>query len=288
MKKYFGNFKIVLLFAAMLALMAFTPSVFPASSSPPGDKPLTWNDGNFPSTIYWVQKADNPWMVNGQSVFSMFKVDDKYYASGEKEIGNDQVFVMAFHNTGSDSPYQLAFDVLPTGLSKEPIKTGLDYDEPVYWGFWDGQNIKQLILTSTYTSRGGEAAIFELTDVVMVVLDNPYWSLNPVWPADTTLKIKTPKTKQALRLYNLAEKGNDGKLFYPKYLLKLQWQVVEGTTTVKNSYNKSKDVYYLNDAQFRFSQADINKGYILVKLYGTPHINSMSADTSKIYKIYWK
>lgn len=278
----------MLLFAALLALMAITPSVFPASASPPGEKPLPWNDGNFPSTIFYVHKNDNPWMVNGQTVFSMFKVDGQFYASGEKEIGDNQCFAMAFHNTGSDTPYQLAFDVFPTGLSKEPIKTGLDFDEPIYWGVWNGQNIKQLILKGTYTSRAGEAAIFELTDVVMDVLDNPYWSLDPIWPVDTTLKIKPPTTKQTFRLYNLADKGNDGRLFYPKYLLKLQWQVVEGTTTVKNSYNKSKDVYYLNDAGFRFSQADINKGYILVKLYGTPHPNSMSTDTSKIYKIYWK
>ena len=252
-------------------------------------KPLTWSNGEFPSTMYYANKADNPWMVDGQSVFSIFKADDKFYASGEKVIGNGQVFAMAFHNTGSDVPFRLDFDAVVIGLSKESVKTGLDHKETVYWGVWDGETIKKLNLVSTYTGRAGETAIFNLTDIIMEVHDNPYWSINPVWPSDTTLKIKTPTaTNRQFYLYNLAYSGNDGRLFYPKYLLKLNWEMVEGDTKVTNSYNKKKDIYFLNQAKFRFTQTDIERGYILVRLKGTPHKNSRSSETSKIYKIYWK
>jgi len=254
-----------------------------------GQKPLTRNDGNFPSTIYHVYESDNSWMKPGASIFSAFMIEGKLYASGENIIGGNQVDAMAFHNTGSDAPYQLAFDVIVQGLAKEPVKTGLDFNEVVYWGLWDGAVMKQLILKSTYTSRAGETAIFELTDVVLEIMDNPYWSINPVWPSDTTLKIKTPTaTNRQFYLYNLAYSGNVGRLFYPKYLLKLNWEMVEGDTKVTNSYNKKKDIYFLNQAKFRFTQTDIERGYILVRLKGTPHKNSRSSETSKIYKIYWK
>lgn len=251
-------------------------------------KPLVWSDGEFPSTMYHVKKADNPWLRDGDSIFSLFKVGENYYACGEKLIGNNQVFAMAFHNTGSDEIYQVNFDNIVTGLSKEPVKTGFDFNELVYWGVWDGLSIKKLSLKSTYDGRGGITAVFDLTDEDINGLDNPYWSINPIWPTDLTVKILPPTTRQAFRLYNLAVPYPDGRLNYPKYLLRLRWEMAEGTTTVKNSYNKLKNIYYLNDAQFRFTQADIDRGYIMVKLYGDVHCNSASTDTSRVYKIYWK
>ncbi len=273
----------------VMMMLVLLISTFSYGQLPPqgNQKPLTWNDGNFPSTMYHVYQSDNVWMEEGLSIYSMFMVDNKYYASGESIVTSNQLDVVGFRNTGADSIYSI-IDPIPYNIGKEPVKTGFDYNEQVYWGLWNGVEMKKLMLISTYTSRAGETAIFNLTGETIEVLDNPYWSIDPVWPIDTTLKIKKPTaTNKTFYLYNLAYPGTDGRLYYPKYLLKLQWEIVEGTTTVTNSYDKRKDIYFLNQAKFRFTKADIDKGYILVKLKGTVHINSGSTNTSKVYKIYW-
>lgn len=251
--------------------------------------PIGWSDGNFPIVLLNVFKHENIWLQDGDLIYSAFKVDGKYYASGIKEAANGMCFIMAFGNHGTDKIQLSEADYITLGINnKIPVKVGFDNSEPVYWGLCREGVIYQLDLISESNGNYGKQAKFEVTNNVMEILDNPYWSLDPVWPDDVTVKIKPPTTRKAFRLYNLALPYPDGSLKYPKYLLKLQWEIVEGTTTVKNSYNKSNDVYYLNDAQFRFSQADIENGFILVKMKGTTLKNSYSENTSKIYKIYWK
>jgi len=260
MKKYFGNFKIVLLFAAMLALMAFTPSVFPASSSPPGENPLGWNEGNFPSTLYLIDPADNDWYTKGDSIYSMFKINDEYYASGVKWSKSSMGFAMAFAN-----------------VHGMPVKVGFGTDEQVYWGVCRKGIIYQLSLQTTYKGKYDTNAVFAMTDEVLTVLDNPYYSLNPVWPDVTDFKIKPPTAGKWVYFRDIISYKN----MLPKYIeCTTKLTVCDGCALVK--YGK-----YFNETKLKFSDADIAKGYISITIFAQPLKNSNSKQTSKTYKLSW-
>ena len=264
-----------------------------------GQNPLGWSDGNFPSTLINVFKADNQWLENGDSVYSSFKVEGKYYASGVKVAARNMVFLMAFGNTGTGT-VQLS-DVDSVSISgyndKIQVKVGLDNKEKIYWGVCRDGIIYQLNLISQKYGKYGYEGKFMLTDTIMEIIDNPYWSLNPVWPENLSYRLKMPDTLQrrALQrdfyLYQMAypwksggKNHKDCQMWYPKYLEggSLNWGVVDGKSTVKNSKGG-----YLNIAKFRISIEDLRRGYMLLKLTGTPLKNSKSTDTSRVYKIYW-
>lgn len=250
--------------------------------------PLPWSDGNFPSTLINVFKADNvSWLQNGDSIYSAFKVEDKYYASCVKVVSRDMVFLMAFGNTGTGT-VQLS-DVDSVSIvgydDKIPVKVGFNNKETIYWGVCRDGIIYKLNLISKKVGKYGEEGKFMLTDSIVDILDNPYYSVNPVWPLNINYRIKKPeKLNRDYFLYNLAfTGGKDWRLQYPKYLSGLKWEMYYGSSKVTNDKKG-----FLNQAKFRFTQADVDRGYILLKLTGTPYKNSRSADTSRVYKIYFQ
>lgn len=261
MKKYFGNFKIVLLFAAMLALMAFTPQVFPSSGDPPNNNPLAWCDGNFPSTLYLIDKADNPWYMKGDSIYSAFKINDEYYASGVKWSKSSMGFAMAFAN-----------------VHGMPVKVGFGTDEQVYWGVCRKGVIYQLSLQSTYPGKYDTNAVFEITDIVLAVQDNPYYSLNPLWTDVTDFKIKPPIAGKWIYFRDVLAY----KPMTPKYVEgSCKLEICEGTATIK--YGKM-----FNETKIKFTTADIERGYICVVIRAVPLKNSTSTKTYQEFKLYWQ
>jgi len=232
--------------------------------------PLPWSSGNFPIEHYLINKTDveNTWYEKGDSIYSAFEMDDKFYASGVIWSKSSMGFASAFGNDGSVS-----------------VKNGFIKGDSIYWGVCKKGVIHQLKRISTYKSQYGTNAIFIPTGDTLQVLDNPYFSLNPIWTDNLNYRIKKPeKLNRDYFLYNLAfTGGKDWRLQYPKYLSGLKWEMYYGSSKVTNDKKG-----FLNQAKFRFTQADVDRGYILLKLTGTPYKNSRSADTSRVYKIYWK
>lgn len=270
----------------LIAFMFSAAILFPQN-------PLPWNEGNFPTTMYYLTKADNGWLQSGDSIYSAFKVNDQYYASGVKVSSSTQVFIMAFNNAGTDV-VQVSDDDYITipGFGQDiPVKTGFDFNEQVYWGVCRDGVIKKLTFVNSYPGPAGTSGIFINSDTLMTILDNPYWSLNPVWPSNLNYRLKMPDTLQrrALQrdffLYNLAySSGADWRMQLPKYLKagSLKWEMVDGKSKVTNDRKG-----FLNQAKFRLAIEDLRRGYMMVKLTGVQFPNSDSEDLSRIYRIYF-
>lgn len=242
--------------------------------------PIGWSDGNFPIVLLNVFKAENIWLNDGDLIYSAFKVDGKYYASGVKEAANGMCFIMAFGNVGSNKVQLSEADYISiNGFDDRiPVKVGFDANEPIYWALLREGVIYQLDLISESVGNYGKQAKFEVTNNVIEILDNPYYSLNPVWPEITELKVKVPTTTKALTFSQfmsfrtLMPKWTNG-YFVP--------EIVEGSAKLR--VNK-----YFNACTIRFTKTDVEKGFILLKIKATTLKNSYSENTSKTYKIYWK
>jgi hypothetical protein len=271
--------------------------------------PLGWSDGNFPSTLINVFKADNPWLENGDSIYSAFMVDDKYYASAVKVAERNMVFLMAFGNTGTGTVQLSDVDsVSIVGYNdKIPVKVGFNNKELIYWGVCRDGIIYKLEMISKKNGKYGVEGKFALMDKIVdgqktyleiEIQDNPYYSLNPVWPENLNYRLKMPDTLQrrALQrdfyLYNMAypwqlggKNNPDWQMQYPKYVQggSLMWEIFDGKSTVKNDKKG-----FLNQAKFRIAIEDLRRGYMLLKLTATPLPNSKSTDVSRIFKIYWQ
>lgn len=221
--------------------------------------PFGWNDGSYPLTSYQIKPAENSWYISGDLIYSAFKVDTSFYASGAKWSTSSVGFGMAFKNDNSIS-----------------IKNGFVIDEPVYWGVWRESSVLQLNLKSSYTADYITYAVFELDSISLDVKDNPYYSLDPVWPTITELKVKKPVTTKALTMAQFMAY----KPLMPKYASLDRPEVSETAAVIRVGK-------YFNSCTIRFGEADVRKGYLLMKIYATPLQNSKSTETFKTYKIYW-
>lgn len=262
--------------------------------------PVGYSDGNFPAVLLNVFKSDNDWLQNGDSIYSAFKVDEKYYASMVKEAARGMVFLMAAGNTGTGT-IQLsdADSISIVGYDdKIPVKVGFDNKEKVYWGVCRDGIIYKINLTHEKNGKYGKEGKFILTDTIMDVFDNPYWSLNPVWPENLNYRLKMPDTtqKRALQrefyLYDMAypwvsggKNNKDWQLWNPIYVKggSLKWEMYDGKSIISRSGGR-----YLNQTKFRIAIEDLRRGYMLLKMTAEPLKNSTSTDTSRIYKIYWE
>lgn len=172
----------------------------------------------------------------------------------------------------------MGFAMAFANLHDIPVKTGFGGDEQVYWGVCRKGVISQLKLISTYKGKYDINAVFAMTDEILTVYDNPYYSLNPVWPDITELMVKKPVTTKALTMSQFM----DYKPLLPIYHAGgLKPEIVEGGAKLLVSK-------YFNSCTIRFSKADVEKGYIMIKIHATPLKNSKSEQVFKIYKIYWK
>lgn len=222
---------------------------------------LAWNNGNFPIINYLIDKKDNAWYRTLDNIYSMFKIDDKFYVSGIKWSKSTMGFAMAFGNDDS-----------------VPVKNGFESGEQIYWGVLKEDGVHELTLVSTYQGILDINAIFELTDNILDVNDNPYYSLDMVWPRITELKVNKPVTNKALTMSQFIAY----KPLMPQYHGGgLTPEIVEGKVTLKVVPK------YFNSCTIRFTKEAVDKGYILLKIKANPLPNSNSTITEKTYKIYW-
>lgn len=259
MKKYFRNFKVVLLVAALMACMAYVPKVFPASASPPGEKPLSFKSTDFPSSMVVLMQRDNGWMQSGDFVYSIYTDDSAYYACWDVGFTGKDIIVKAF-NTDT-----------------YPVKTGLSPGEVPVWGFYR-INKMCLLKMSTYKSDGLLFGRASPTGEYIEVADNKYYSLDPVWPDITELKIKPPiAAGRFIPIYNLIAY----RPLMPLYVDGVcRLEICEGSATVRQGK-------FFNDTQIKFTAADIARGYIRVIIRAKALANSTSTNTYREYKIYW-
>ncbi len=230
------------------------------------NRPLCYNNGNFPMKNYIINPVDNSWYKTGDEVYSMFKIGDDYYANAMKYSKSTMGFAMAFANDNT-----------------VPVKNGFLEDETVYWGVLRDGGMTELKLDSTYLGQCDINAIFAETDHVLDVKDNLYYSLNPEWPEITELKITTPLITKSMTFAQLIPY----KKLTPKWTTGyFTPELSETKAVLKLSKNKQLQVY-LNACSIRFSKADVAQGYFILKLKTDVLANSNSKDTERKYKIYW-
>jgi hypothetical protein len=111
----------------------------------------------------------------------------------------------------------------------------------------------------------------------MEILDNPYWSLNPIWPDIDELKVSIPVANTYIPFgyfftYDKLTPSQTPGWFTP--------EIVEGDAKLRVSK-------YFGSCSIRLSTTDVLRGYIKMKISAQLFPNSTSEQSSKIYKIYW-
>ena len=230
--------------------------------------PEGWNDGNLPLTLYKIDSKQNGWLQKGDSIYSAFEIEKQLYASGVKWSKNAIAFGMAFHNDKS-----------------VPVKNGFEVGEKIYWGVCRNGKIWELELQNTFEKNGDVYAIFQLGERPLIILDNPYYSLDPVWPEITELRINEPTTTKALKFYQFMPGFS---ALTPKWTTGSFFPEISETNAVLRFSKGRNGIIFLNACEIRFRKADVEKGYFMLKIHATPLKNSQSKQFFKTYKIYWK
>lgn len=230
--------------------------------------PLGWNEGNFPIKNYLINKTDteNTWYEKGDSIYSIFKMDNAYYANGVKWSKSSKGFAMAFANAG---------DV--------PVKNGFFPDDTIYWGRCRNGIITQINLIKVYKGELGEYAIFAETERILTVLDNPYYSLDPIWPVLLELKIEVPTYKKAMTFAQLMPYGK----LTPKWTTGWFTPVISETKAKLTLAKGKNGIVFLNQCTIRFSKDDVAQRYFYLTIKATPLPNSTSPYKEQTYKIHW-
>lgn len=231
--------------------------------------PLPWSNGNFPIKNYLIDPGKNSsWYAQGDSIYSIFKVNEKYYASGVKWSKSSMGFAMAFANDGE----------VPT-----LVQNGFLPDDVIYWGRCRKGVITQINLISTYKGKLGECAVFAETEHILTVEDNPYYSLDPIWPVLTDLKIEVPTYKKAMTFTQLMDLNK----ITPKWTEGWYTPELSGTNAkLKLAKNRDGKIF-LNACTIRFSKDDVAQRYFFLKIIANPLPNSTSPYKEQVYRIHW-
>lgn len=225
------------------------------------NKPLFWNNGEFPAVLYLIEKKTNDWLKVTDVICSAYEFEGKLYASGAKTSKNTTAFGMAFWND-----------------TNIPVKSGLNVGDVPVWAVYREGEMYQLDLVNTTVRNNSTYAKFELTTKPIEILDNLYYSIDPVWPEITALETERPTTAKALTFSQFM----DYKPLLPKFTTgNFVPEIVEGDAKLRLSK-------YFNACTIRFNEAGVANGYILLKVNAKPLQNSQSKDNSRTYKIYWK
>lgn len=218
--------------------------------------------------LYIIEGKVNPWLQKGDSIYSAFEIDGQLYASGVKWSQNLTAFAMAFWATNDIT-----------------VKTGISAGDAIYWGVCRNGIIWELVLISKEGRGGNTYATFQLGDQKLEINDNPYYSLNPVWPEITEFRIDEPTTAKALKIYQLMPGFS---ALTPKFTTGSFLPEISETNAVLRISKGRNGIIFLNSCSIRFRNEDVEKGYFMLKINATPLKNSQSEQFFKTYKIYWK
>ena len=238
-------------------------------------KPLTFKSSEMihPGGMIILLAKDNSWLQLGDIVISAWKEGGNLFASGE-----------SLPAKVSGNPPQLgAITKVWTDSDDTAIKDGLWAGEEVYWGLYRNGVVYQLSIT-TYVDGGLTLGIGTLSDEEIVIEDNPYYSLNPVWTDETDFSlIVTPVLNTKYTFY----KAIPYDTMLPDYMTKINFEINEPGIKVSKSVS-SKGVVFFNSSTITFTTKEaIDKGYFDFKVFGTPLANSASDAVFKIFKLSW-
>lgn len=204
---------------------------------------------------------------DGDKIVSYFTIDGVNYAShfGECSLANGTI--------GKAMPD-----------SKLPVRTGFLKGDEVNYAIYHEGRFNKVIWLRKYPKGGNTLWEGKLGEVVNIE-DNPYYSLPPYWP-DTDNWVATPYGK-----IPTANNFNDRYLYnfikfidwLPKYYTQgsLELEIVEGNG--KFALNKTD----ISKSTYQFSNDDIERKRIKLKISCEPLINSGSKDTYRILIFKW-
>ena len=245
-------------FTGFLCCMVITSQVFPQAVGVPSVKPVGYVSSEFPTSIIILKQTDNPWLMKGDELFSAYQDSGNYYAIKSDVFSSDNMIIKAFPN------------------DKLPVKTGLSGGESPVWAVWRDNKMNLLTIT-TRQEEGltfGKAVISENT---ITILDNKYYSLDPVWPEVSQLETAPPKAHKYYFFYEVTLYRS----LMPLYCSDVKLEIAEGDAVLK--YGK-----YFNETSIKISPSDIARGHIDIIIRGKALKNSKSTDTFRKYRLFWK
>lgn len=226
---------------------------------------LTWRGyTEFPVDIRIVERGV---MItgaqNGDTIYSYFTVNGINYAS--------------WYGICSLRDGTIAKALGDSDLS---VRTGFLQDEEVSYAVKTGGVHKKVIWTGTYEKSEQTLWLAYLSEEVVQIEDNPYYSLSPVWPAfDAEIYpyAQVPTTAYRDRfLYKYIQWNK----YLPQNISGWTIQLVEGTGRLTVAKSPSQSTY-------TFTKADMLRRSVTFKIVVTPLQNSASKDTSRTIILKW-
>lgn len=218
-------------------------------------QPLTHRGGNeMPAQTALVTFDD---FQNGDVIYSAYQYQGEFYASWENPAKTGQFFIKCMGND-----------------SDTPVKTGVDTDEnPVYVLL---RNNEYSVVSLTVTRNAGYYYEGYLTDTrePIVLLDNLYYYLCPQWPAVSEI-LPYKKLKSGYFYFKDFLAFNQ---FLPKYTTSISFALVEGDGRL---LPPAKITNMPNMWRYQFVKSDFTRGYIKLKVRGTPFIKCPDAQVEK-------
>lgn len=226
-------------------------------------KPLCQHLTAFPCKILFFLSDEIEGLEEGDRIYSYYEYNGQYYASFEREVYyNSRVVAigMAFNHgeTSYDNPNNFKF--------------GFNHNEIVNWGIYRNGVMFKLQVTDEYNQQGAGEFSFKyakgiVTNEVVDVKDNLFYSLDPVWRYEdgkVTTYSETPNLNHKIDL----------TLFRPARKESCVVSVVNGHGEVKSPDKFS--AYYL-------TIDDLYEGEVKFAVDVVPYRNSTFTDTHREY-----
>lgn len=164
--------------------------------------------------------------------------------------------------------------------SNLPKRTGFLDGEQINYAVYNNGEYKKVVWTNSYEKSGHTLWEGQLGEVVEIE-DNPYYSIDPVWPeSDYIASPYSTAPKASAMKVKLSKHFKVGE-YVPKYYETYTFELVEGDGVIY-PYDKVP-----NNVSYKFTKTDIAREYIKVKIVCTPLKNSGSKDTERILKLQW-
>ena len=215
----------------------------------------------FPIDIKIFAEGDLIGAQPGDLIVSAFMHEGNYYACWEAKVASN----------GSCIGKGL-------GDSELPAKTGFAEGETVYYFIYRNGEYLDVYLLASYQKNSITLWQAEIGDQPIQVFDNPYYSLDPVWPdIDFTVTPyeQIPTSKYADRhLWNYIQWSK----YFPQH-------VQNTTVTLLSGKGKFYPSKYTNTLGYWFKDQTEKEVKFLIKC--TPLKNSRSADNERVLILKW-
>ena len=218
----------------------------------------------FPIDIKIFAAGDLIGAQPGDLIVSAFMHEGNYYACWEAKVASN----------GSCIGKGL-------GDSGLPFKTGFAEGETVYYFIYRGGVYLPIKIVSSYEKNGHTLWQGEVLDQPTQVLDNLYFSLDPVWPSDAEVDYTVTPYGQ-LPTSRYADRHLWKYIQWNKYFP----QHVQSTTvTLISGKGKFYPSKYINTIGYWFKDQTEKEVKFLITC--TPLKNSRSADNERVLILKW-